>query len=53
MIAIEGCRAGAIVEEVSRIEESKERLDWGTKALIELLADLLREAISKKVKIID
>ena len=51
--AIEGRRAGAVVEEVSGVEGSKERLDRGTKALVELLINLLREAISKKVKIID
>jgi len=52
-IATEGRRAGAVVKEVSGVEGSKERLDRGTKALVELLADSLGEAISKKVKIVD
>ena len=53
IIAIEGYRARAVVEEVSRVEGSKERLDRGTKAPMESLANLLGEAISKKVKIVD
>jgi hypothetical protein len=53
IIAIERRRVGAVVKEVSRVEGSKERLDWGIKALVELLANLLGEAISKKVKIVD
>jgi hypothetical protein len=53
IIAIEGYRVGAVVEEVFGVEGSKERLDRGTKALVESLANLLGEAISKKVKIVD